>query len=119
MRRAVTFARKGTSYQVLLGPEVPLRTHIEAFKQSVGDGEFGDADEIEIWTSAGRVKRAKSPGHKPHRKPRKPAAPQSPEAPKPSGDKAPEEKTSELPAKSQDTKGMGDVLKNSQPAKKS
>lgn len=131
MRRAVTFARLGTKYTVLMGPEVPLREHIESFKEAVGSAQFAGAEEIEIWTSEGRIKRAKSPEQKPHRKTKRAAAkPAKPVLPQPPADQPPaplakspetkeDAKQSAAPAPSPDTKGMGDILKNSQPQKNS
>lgn len=69
MRRAVTFARTGDKYEVVLGPDTPLRKHIEHFKAAVGSGDFGEAEELEIWTSGGRLKRAKQEHPRSHSAP--------------------------------------------------
>lgn len=57
MRRAITFARTGENFRIIHGPEVPLARQIEDFKRSTS--QEISADEVEVWTSNGRIKRKK------------------------------------------------------------
>lgn len=60
MRRAVTFSVSGSLWKQILGPEVPVKEHIANFKKLAASGNLDGADSIEVWTSDGRIKRAKS-----------------------------------------------------------
>lgn len=62
MRRAVTFAVTGDYWELIIGPDVPLKEHIAALKGKAASGDFGGADALEIWTSSGRIKRVKAKG---------------------------------------------------------
>lgn len=59
MRRACTFALKGTSAELISGPEVPLPEQSRAFKAARGAGAFGDAEALELWVSNGSIRRTK------------------------------------------------------------
>jgi len=56
MRRAITLAIKAGQHKMLLGPEVPIRDHIAAFKTRVNAPNPEGFEKIEIWTSDSRAR---------------------------------------------------------------
>lgn len=57
MTRAVTFAITGEHFRLVHGPEVPVNQQVASFKRAIS--QPSSADSLEIWTSAGRIKRKK------------------------------------------------------------
>lgn len=57
MRLGITLNRIGNAWQVTHLPSVPLADQLADFKAKQVAGEFGDVDEVVIWSSGDPLKR--------------------------------------------------------------
>ena len=73
MRLGITLTRTGTAWEVKSLPSVPLADQLAAFKAMQVAGDFGDADEVVIWSNGDALKRHLS---------KTPAKPEAPKAKK-------------------------------------
>lgn len=57
MRRAITLTRNGDTWKVKHLPSVTLADQLADFKAAKVTGDFGGADEVQIWSNGDTLKR--------------------------------------------------------------